>query len=233
MDRKDHPAWSHLSGPAATRAQLEIHYTQEYEVYVRDFPVLLSRLHARCPVAEVRRDLAENLYEEETGRLSRTGPHPELFLDMMAGLGLPRERFGRVELLPAARAYREWLDEATRRQHWLTGVAVVTLFVEGSVKDRAELEGRPAAPLPLSEEPLVRFHGVQPASMRLKAAHGQVEAGHRRAAWTIVASHAIGTARRRAVRTALERSLRLWLAYRDAVAAACGLPERAGHLAAR
>jgi pyrroloquinoline-quinone synthase len=76
MDRKDHWSWPHFNEGHATRAQLLTHYQQEYEVYIRDFPVFLSRVHAACPHPEVRRDLAENLFEEETGKLSLGRPHP-------------------------------------------------------------------------------------------------------------------------------------------------------------
>jgi len=93
MDHKDHWAWPIFGGPTATLDQLKVHFLQEFAVYVRDFPVLLSRIHSRCPVADVRRDLAENLYEEETGGLSGTGPHPELFLYMMEGLGFQKREF--------------------------------------------------------------------------------------------------------------------------------------------
>ena len=46
MDRKHHWAWPVLMGPGITKAQLKIHYQQEYLTYVRDFPVLLAR--GRC-----------------------------------------------------------------------------------------------------------------------------------------------------------------------------------------
>src|SRR2546422_7378059 len=75
MDRKNHWAWPHFNEGHATRPQLLLHFQHEFEVYVRDFPVLLSRVHSRCPHPEVRQDLAENLYEEETGKLSRSEEH--------------------------------------------------------------------------------------------------------------------------------------------------------------
>ena len=132
MDHKDHWAWPVFGGPTATPEQFRVHFQQEYAVYVRDFPVFLSRVHSRCPVAEVRRDLAENIYEEETGGLSGTGPHPDLFLYMMEGLGLKRREFRDIKLLPASRNYRRWLDEVTGEMPWIVGAAVVTIFVEGS-----------------------------------------------------------------------------------------------------
>src|SRR5437867_2454333 len=112
MDRKDHPSYWSLMGPGISRDQLLVHYCQEWAVYVRDFPIFLSRVHSSCPKADVRRELAENLCEEETGRISGGGPHGELFLHMMEGLGFSRQTFDRVRLLPASRAYRRFLDEA-------------------------------------------------------------------------------------------------------------------------
>ena len=232
MDHKDHWAWPIFGGPTATLDQLKLHFQQEYDVYVRDFPVLLSRVHSRCPVPEVRRDLAENLYEEETGGLSGTGPHPELFLYMMEGLGFDKRDFRNVKLLPEARTYRDWLDEATQQLPWVVGAAVVTIFVEGSVHDRREVSQsalRPAARqedserIMLRDNPLVRYHGLDPRYLKLKRAHARVEDGHRRSAWRIVLEHAKGGGEKMLCVEALERSLELWQAYRDGVARAAGI----------
>lgn len=224
MDRKDHWAWPHFSGPRASRRQLLVHYQQEYLVYVRDFPQFLGRVHGRCPDAAVRRLLAENLYEEETGGISRTGPHPALFLNMMKGLGFPPGRFDRARMLPAARAYRRWLDRATLEMPWVVGAAVVTLFVEGSVHERREITGNGAGTaFRASRDMLVRHHGLDPSYLTLKRAHARVEGDHRRAAWKIVERHAATPGARQAVLRAMRRSLRLWLAYRDGVAAAAGV----------
>src|SRR5881628_2989964 len=143
MDRKDHPSYWSLMGPGATRDQLLVHYCQEWAVYVRDFPIFLSRVHAATPRPDVRRELAENLYEEETGRISGGAPHGEQFLHMMEGLGLSRRTFDRVRLLPASSAYRRFIDEATTSAPWIVGLAVSTIFVEGSRNDRSEIASRP------------------------------------------------------------------------------------------
>ena len=146
MDRKDHPSYWSLMGPGTARDQLLVHYCQEWAVYVRDFPVFLSRVHAATPRPDVRRELAENLYEEETGRISGGAPHGELFLHMMEGLGFSRRSFNRVRLLPASRAYRRFLDEATTSAPWIVGLAVTTIFVEGSRNDRSEIASRVRRP---------------------------------------------------------------------------------------
>lgn len=228
MDRKDHWAWRHFSEGRATRPQLLLHYQQEHAVYVRDFPILLSRVHARCPHPEVRQDLAENLYEEETGGLSKSKPHPELFLEMMQGLGFTRKQFAGIDLVPEAAAYRAFVDQVTTRRPWIEGALVVTIFIEGSREDRREVTGAArehgSDPEPdLRQHFLVTHYGVDPRFLDLKRAHQKVESGHRRMAWKMVLDHARGPAAGRLMRL-LEQTLALWLLYRDGVARAAGIP---------
>jgi pyrroloquinoline-quinone synthase len=226
MDRKDHPSYWRLMGPGTSRRQLFTHYVQEWGVYVRDFPVMLSRVHGRCPDLDVRRELAENLYEEETGRISGGGPHGALFLHMMEGLGFPMEAFERPRLLPASRAYRAFLDEATASAPWVVSLAVVTIFVEGSRNDRFEISGKREkqnGQEPVERDPLVVNHGLDPRYLELKRVHRKVEGGHRLSAWRAVLEHARTAQARSAVGSALERALKLWLAYREGVARAARL----------
>ncbi len=118
MDRKHHWAYPALTRPGLSRAQLLAHFRHEYLVYIRDFPVLVAAALGNVPpLGDVRVALAENLYEEQTGGLSQTAPHPELFLRMMEGLGFSREEFAENESLlhPAALAYRRQLRERARR----------------------------------------------------------------------------------------------------------------------
>jgi len=229
MDRKNHWAWGYFSGNRITKAQLKIHYQQEYAVYVRDFPVFLSRIHAKNPPIPVRSALAANLFEEETGRLSIGRSHPELFLHMMSGLGFSPEEFEGVRLLPKSRRYRAGLDHITAQGNWLEGTAAVTVFVEGSVKDRKELESDRVPQSAEIEEtvqnhPLVRFHHVDPVYLDLIRAHQAVEKGHRWDAWKMVLEHAGSASSREKVRKVLRQCLGLWLDYRDGVASACRLP---------
>jgi pyrroloquinoline-quinone synthase len=229
MDRKHHWAWSYFSGPTVTKEHLKIHFLQEYAVYVRDFPVFLSRIHGKNPPQAIRAMLAENIYEEETGRLSIGRSHPALFLDMMEGLGYDRTEFQDVPLLPASKTYREWLERVTLHHDWGVGVAVFTIFVEGSIKDRREIL-HPSSPRTpeeiedlLAKHPLVQHHSLSPKAMDLVRAHQMVEAGHRHAAYEMALSHAPEPAQEARVIEALDRSLEHWLHYRDGIAEACGL----------
>lgn len=228
MDQKHHWAWPAFTGNQITKQQLKTHFQQEYGVYVRDFPVLLSRVHGQNPPAPVRRMLAENIYEEDTGGLSLGKSHPELFGTMMRGLGYPETAFEQISLLPAARAYRQWLDRRTAHRDWALGAAVMTIFVEGSVKDRQEILS-PSKPRTAEEiedvirqHPLVRHQGLSPDAMDLIRAHQMVEAGHRHDAYDMVVSYVTDRRRQETVLACLTKSLRYWLRYRDAVARACG-----------
>lgn len=228
MDDKHHWAWDYFSSGRLSKAQLKIHFQHEYAVYVRDFPVFLSRILGTNPPLSVRHMLAENIYEEETGGLSLGQSHPELFLTMMEGLGFRRRDFERAHLLPAARTYRAWLEHMSSHRQWVIAAATLTIFVEGSVKDRKEILAPPENKHPediesiISVHPLVRYHGISPSRMDLIRAHQMVEAGHRHDAYDMVVNYT-APALRQSVLTGVKKSLSLWLNYRDAVAQACGI----------
>lgn len=223
MERKHHWAWPGFTEGLVPAQKLHIHLEQEWAVYVRDFPVLVGRAYVQCPIAAVRRDLAENLYEEETGGLVAGRPHPELFLEYPRGLGMDLGRFERVALLPAARAYRDAIDEATLGAGWSRAAAVTTIFLEGTRYDRGELEDAPKRPAPpLEAHPLVKHYGLPLEHLALTKAHRQVEGSHRMDAWSIMLGH-VPEADRAPVVAAMDAILARWLAYRDAIALACGL----------
>jgi hypothetical protein len=224
MERKKHWAWQHFTSGKVAKARLHIHFEQEYATYVRDFPVMVGWAYVQCPVAEARRDLAENLYEEETGGVIAGKPHPDLFMEYPRGLGFDLSRFERVELLPEARAYRAVLDDFTQKHGWEIAAAVTTIFIEGTDHERGELD--PSAPKrpapPLEEHPLVKHYGLPIDGLALTKAHRRVEGSQREAAWRMILDH-VEPAKYAAVVAAMEKTLTTWQTYRDAVAAACGV----------
>jgi pyrroloquinoline quinone (PQQ) biosynthesis protein C len=223
MEKKDHWAWPAFTSGMVPKRLLHIHFEQEYATYVRDFPVMVGWAYVQCPIAEVRRALAENLFEEETGGLVAERPHPELFLEYPRGLGMNLRRFENVKLMPTAKGYRKFLDSAIQRRGWDIAAALVTLFIEGTKDDRAAVD--PKARLrvaALSDHPLVLHYDLPVEHLALTKAHRQVERDHRLAAWSAILDH-VPSARRTLVVAAMHRALIFWLAYRDQVAAACGI----------
>ena len=224
MERKRHWAWPAFTAGTVPKRLLHIHLEQEYGTYVRDFPVLVGRVYVNCPIPAARRELIENVYEEETGRLHAGRPHPELFLEYPRGLGMDLGRFEQVVLLPQSAAYRSFLDAATGAPPWQVGAALMTIFVEGTPAERSELAGGASRPpLPrLEDHPLVKHYGLDVQHLALTNAHRSVEGQHRASAWRVLLEHT-PVSEYPAVLAAMDKALELWLAYRDGVAAACEL----------
>lgn len=224
MERKTHWSNEAFATGGVPREKLHIHFEQEYAVFVRDFPIMVGRAYVQCPIASVRRDLAENLYEEETGAITAGKPHPTLFLEIPKGFGCDMSRFEKVQLLPGARDYRRTLDEYTIAHGWECAAAATTIFIEGTQFERGELD--PTAPKrampPLDQHPLHVHYGLPLSALELPRIHRTVEGGHRAAAWRTILDE-VGESARPQVVVALERCLETWHAYKDDVARACGL----------
>ena len=224
MERKVHPSSHAFAHGLVPRAKLAIHLEQEYALFVRDFPIIVGRAYVQCRIPSVRRDLAENLYEEETGAIAAGKPHPVLFLEIPRGYGFELARFENVELLPGSKQYRDVIDTHTQGRGWEPAAAVSTLFIEGTQYERGELD--PSAskrPMPpLEEHPLHRHYGLPLEFLALPRVHRGVEGGHRQAAWGTILEH-VGEGARPRVLEAMRDALEGWLAYKDEVTRAVGV----------
>jgi pyrroloquinoline quinone (PQQ) biosynthesis protein C len=228
MDAKDHWAWPYFTKAGLTKSQLLVHFQHEYQTYVRDFPVLLARVLGQGPPTEVRDALSENIFEEQTGKLSIGVSHPQLFLEMMAGLGFsPADLEDSSNIQPEAKHYRSVLERVSIDPPWQIGAAVLTIFVEGSKHERADLEGkREQRPVEeaIQQHPLVLHYGCPPENMRLVRAHRMVEGGHREDAWRMLfANVEENSALAKEIIVRVEEAHGAWHAYRDGVARAMGL----------
>ena len=224
MEQKKHWSQHHFAHGLVPRERFHIHLEQEYALFVRDFPILVGRAYVQCPVVEVRKDLAANLFEEETGLLAAKRPHPELFLEIPRGFGFDLKRFDDVELLRGSRLYRDILDRCTQGAGWEVAAAVTTIFIEGTAYERGELDpGFPKRPIPpLEKHPLHVHYGLPLWALALPAVHRDVEGSHRTAAWRAILEHVQPAARPRVVH-AMKRCLEGWRWYKEDVAVACGL----------
>jgi len=140
------------------------------------------------------------------------------------GLGMDVERFADVQLLPAARAYREFLDAVTTNRGWAVAAAIATLFIEGTAYERHELDtsAPPRPQPPLEEHPLAKHYGLPLECLALTKAHRSVEGEHRKAAWRVMLNHLPASDRLDVVH-AMSEAVDAWRAYRDDVAEACGI----------
>lgn len=227
--KKHHWATDHFESNRATKAQLNIHFRQEYVVYVRDLAVLLARIAGKNPPWQIRKHLASTIYEEETGGLSMGQPHRELFLQMMMGLGFDRAEFRDVELLSRSRMYREWLDSTCQEDDWAIGAANLIICVEGTANDQEHVLRPPVRKTDAEIEdvvmkhPLVQYHGLSPECMNLVRVRETIDPGSRKEIYDMIVNHVVEADQQQAVLKSLEQGVALWLQYRDGIARACGL----------
>lgn len=229
LRRKHHWATPHFNGNKTTKQHLNIHFHQEYVVYIRDFAILLARILGKNPPWEVRQKLAAIIYEEETGCLTLGRPHRELFLEMMMGLGFDRAGFRDVELLSSSSAYREWLDSVCQEEDWLVGGTVLTIFVGGTDHDPEDVLYPQPQKTPaeiedtINKHPLLQFHGLSPSCMDYIRVHEMAEFGCRREAYEMITRHATEPEVQERILTRIDEALRHWSRYQDGIARACGL----------
>jgi hypothetical protein len=224
MERKTHWSADAFANGRVARDKMHIHFEQEYASFVRDFPIFVGRAYIQCPIPSVRRDLAENLYEEETGALAAKAPHPVLFLEIPRGFGCDMTRFEHIMLLPGARRWRDIIDRHTLGRGWEESAAITTIFIEGTSWERGELDDKfPKRPMPpIEEHPLHVHYGLSLTALALPRVHRTVEGGHRTAAWRTILDHTRPEVRGRVV-DAMQTCLEGWRAYKDSVAEAVGL----------
>lgn len=93
-----HPFYKAWSAGMLTKDDLR-YYAKQYYALENEFPRLLSRIHSSCEDAAVRREILENLVDEERGPEN----HRELWLRFAEGLGVAREEVLAAEPSEATR----------------------------------------------------------------------------------------------------------------------------------
>ena len=81
-----HPFYLAWTRGELSRAALA-DYARQYYHHVAAFPTYLSAVHARCDDQPTRKQLLDNLIDEEAGSPN----HPELWLQFAEGLGVSKE----------------------------------------------------------------------------------------------------------------------------------------------
>lgn len=87
---------------------------------------------ARVEDYSLRAALVENIYEEETGRLTNSERHLNSFIAFGKSVGVKEEELTNTPLLPETRAVIEHnLEVCNGSEHFVYGVASVLLLMEG------------------------------------------------------------------------------------------------------
>lgn len=99
--------------------------------------------YQKCPIPELRRELLENMVEEEGEDLfgGKFPSHAELWVRFGEGIGVPRQEMLTYEPLPAIRAALEMYVQLVQQSHWAVAIGTGLVFEgEGPRRMREERE---------------------------------------------------------------------------------------------
>lgn len=127
-----HPLFGLLMDAANPRPELlKTVVLQGYQL-TRHFLGYIEDLFYYCPLERHKRHLLFNMYEEETGRLSRTKNHVELMQDFIAALGISDAERDAATPLPATQELIDYRMAACRNiNRYHIGAAAVMIASEG------------------------------------------------------------------------------------------------------
>lgn len=127
----DHPIIAEISKAEKNMPLMTLMATQGYQL-TKVFARYIGGLYFNCPDQHFAARLAFNLYEEETGRISKTAGHLQLMQRFIYALGVTSEELEAVEALPETKElvdYRMNLVRDPAQFH--KGAAAVMIASEG------------------------------------------------------------------------------------------------------
>jgi pyrroloquinoline-quinone synthase len=117
-----HPVIEKLERRELTQAQIAGWMGQIYRQTV-EVVRWLGYCYAKCPIMSVRREIFNNLVEEELGGFSNTDAHFHLAARVAVAAGAKREDLDHVPLMPETKAAIEYGQEIyIREPNWLIGL---------------------------------------------------------------------------------------------------------------
>ncbi|MCG2634737.1 MAG: iron-containing redox enzyme family protein [Gammaproteobacteria bacterium] len=202
-----HPLWFRIQTGEIDREKLKI-FAGQFFLQVREFPRAISAIHANCPYPDERAELAENVYEEDTGRISGCNcSHPELFIRFAESVGLSRDEVVNGQPLPGTAALINWFELVSKQRSYLEATAAMTMAAEGQV---------PGAFAKLARG-LQSHYGLTTEQVEFWDLHEMADADHSDVGDHAVIRHADTPALQNAVQAAVEQSLSRWWDFFDGI----------------
>lgn len=166
----DHPVLQEMAKPRKNLPLVSKMALQAFHL-TRAFTGYIGILYYHCPIQKYRTALAVNLYEEETGALSKTANHMELMERFILALGLTKEQIENEVPLPTTIdlvEYRKKLCEDPATLHM--GAAAVMIASEGqSLEQKA---GK------TKDQLIPEMYGLKPEDLAFFAVHAVEDVYH-------------------------------------------------------
>jgi pyrroloquinoline-quinone synthase len=181
-------------------------YAKQYYAHVRAFPTYVSGVHSRCEDVSIRRQLLENLIEEERGEDN----HPELWLRFAEGLGVARQDVMAAGLLASTKDSVKSLQSLTQSDDYREGLAALLAY-ESQIPEVAQTK----------REGLRNFYGVaDERAVAFFRVHENIDVLHQQVEMQILKEECQSAAdQNRAIAAARDAAKALW-SFLDGVTAA-------------
>jgi pyrroloquinoline-quinone synthase len=166
----DHPVLQEMAKPKKNLPLVSKMALQAFHL-TRAFTGYIGILYYHCPIQKYRAALAVNLYEEETGALSKTANHMDLMERFILALGLTREQIENEVPLPTTIdliEYRKKLCENRETLHM--GAAAVMIASEGQ-----SLETKAGK---TKDQLIPEMYGLKPEDLAFFAVHAVEDVYH-------------------------------------------------------
>lgn len=166
----DHPVLQEMAKPRKNLPLISKMSLQAFHL-TRAFTGYIGELYCHCPIQKYRTALAVNLYEEETGALSKTANHMELMERFILALGLTKEQIENEVPLPTTLdlvAYRKKLCQNPETLHM--GAAAVMIASEGQ-----SLETKAGK---TKDQLIPEMYGLKPEDLAFFAVHAVEDVYH-------------------------------------------------------
>jgi len=166
----DHPVLVTMAQPQKNLPLISKMALQAFHL-TRAFTGYLGMIYCYCPIQKSRVALAVNLYEEETGALSKSANHMDLMERFILALGLTKEQIENEVPLPTTIdliEYRKKLCENRDTLHM--GAAAVMIASEGQ-----SLETKAGK---TKEQLIPELYGLKPEDLAFFAVHAVEDVYH-------------------------------------------------------
>ena len=165
-----HPVFTELFTHGRNWRLLRTISLEGYQI-TKFFVPYVEHLYAGCPSELHKRALLTNLFEEETGRLSKTKNHIELMQDFIRALGVSDEERDAYRPSPATEELIHYrLDAVTDPERYHIGAAAVMIASEGQ-----SLETKGGEPRHVM---LARAYGLSEQDTLFFSVHQHEDIGH-------------------------------------------------------
>ncbi|HZP66077.1 MAG TPA: GNAT family N-acetyltransferase [Rudaea sp.] len=143
---------------------------QGYQL-TKNFLEYIETLYHHCPRGVHKTRLLLNMYEEETGRFSKTDNHVKLMENFIRAIGVADAERDAVEPLPKTKALIDYRMELVRdRRRFHMGAAAVMIASEGQNLETTAGQAR--------HDLLPRVYNLKPEDLLFFSVHQKEDVGH-------------------------------------------------------